>query len=439
MCYRFLDRLKKAFSVSVRSPILKTLHMEITEFAAIYGLGIAIALILLKVTPVYSMICGALIGGLVGGADLPETVNLMINGARSIMPATIRIITAGVLAGVLIESGAAAKISATIIRVCGHRFALLALALSAMLLTACGVFIDIAVITVSPIALSVAQKAAFSRPCVLMAMIGGGKAGNIISPNPNTIAAADAFHVELPALMLANVIPALAGLLFTVLLVQWLRRRGEIVTNFEEPESRQLPRFWAAVLGPLTTVVLLALQPLCGIKIDPMVALPVGGIVGCLAMGKIRHLNAYMTFGLGKMVGVAVLLIGTGTLAGIIQASALEKVVTSAINASGLPGFLLAPISGIVMSAATASTTAGVTVAGNSFAGAILALGVAPLAAAAMLHAGATVLDHLPHGSFFHATAGATGMSIGERMKLIPYETAVGLVLTAVSIFMHYR
>jgi GntP family gluconate:H+ symporter len=55
------------------------------------------------------------------------------------------------------------------------------------------------------------------------------------------------------------------------------------------------------------------------------------------------------------------------------------------------------------------------------------------LAAAAMVHAGATVFDHMPHGSFFHATGGSVMMGIKERMKLIPYESLIGLMLTIVS------
>lgn len=52
---------------------------------------------------------------------------------------------------------------------------------------------------------------------------------------------------------------------------------------------------------------------------------------------------------------------------------------------------------------------------------------------AAMIHAGSTVLDHLPHGSFFHATGGSVFLSMKERLKLIPYESLVGLTLTIVS------
>ena len=94
----------------------------------------------------------------------------------------------------------------------------------------------------------------------------------------------------------------------------------------------------------------------------------------------------------------------------------------------------MAPISGALMSAATASTTAGATIASASFSDAIVAAGVSAVWGAAMINAGATTLDHLPHGSFFHATGGSMGFSVGERLRLIPYETVVGFVLTVGSV-----
>ena len=115
-------------------------------------------------------------------------------GAKNIIPAVLRILAAGVLAGVLIESGGAARIADTIVGKLGEVRALLALAVATMILTSVGVFVDVAVITVAPIALLIAERANISRFAVLLAMIGGGKAGNVMSPNPNTIAAADAFH-----------------------------------------------------------------------------------------------------------------------------------------------------------------------------------------------------------------------------------------------------
>jgi len=303
-----------------------------------------------------------------------------------------------------------------------------------MILTSVGVFVDVAVITVSSIALAIGKRLNLSKMSILLAMVGGGKCGNIISPNPNTIAASDAFGVELSSLMAANIIPALVGLVVTCILAKLLVDKGEKVSEADEHEiEKDLPAFWAAILGPIVTIILLALRPLAGISVDPLIALPVGGIIGCIAMGKVNHMRTYMQYGLSKMTGVAILLMGTGTVAGIISNSTLKDVTLSLLDKSGLPEFVLAPAAGALMSAATASTTAGTTVASATFATAIMAAGIKGLYGAAMVHAGATVLDHLPHGSFFHATAGATSTHLEERFKLIPYESAVGFTLAFVS------
>ena len=280
-----------------------------------------------------------------------------------------------------------------------------------MVLTMVGVFVDVAVITVSPIALAIAQKSGLTKTGILLAMVGGGKAGNIMSPNPNTIAAADNLGVSLTSVMAAGIVPAIFGVIITCYLSNRLKNKGSYVELNEcKEEAEVLPSFLASIIGPLVTIILLSLRPIAGIAIDPLIALPVGGICGVIAMGKAKYLNKYATYGLGKMTGVAILLIGTGTLAGIISNSGLKDVIIQGINTLGLPNFALAPVSGILMSAATASTTSGTAVGISVFGSTIIGMGVSPLATAAMIHVGATVLDHLPHGSFFHATGSSVNM-----------------------------
>ena len=194
------------------------MDIQVSAFGAVVALIVAIFLILKKVSPAYGMIAGALIGGLVGGVDVTNTVGLMMEGAKGIIPAVLRILAAGILAGVLIESGAAAVIAETIVKKVGETRALLALAIATMILTTVGVFVDVAVITVAPIALAVANRAGISKTAILLAMIGGGKAGNIMSPNPNAIAAADAFQIPLTTVMAAGIIPAIFGLTVTYIL-----------------------------------------------------------------------------------------------------------------------------------------------------------------------------------------------------------------------------
>ena len=354
------------------------MEAQFTTLGAIVGLIIAIIMIIKKVQPAYSLILGALIGGLIGGGGLANTVSTMVSGAGSMMSSVLRILTSGILAGALIKTGSAEKIAETIVEKLGEKRA-----------------------------------------------------------NPNTIAVSEAFEQDLTAVMMRNGIPALFALAMTIFLASMLvKKTGDEITSadMESSGEKNLPGFGAAVLGPVVVIVMLALRPIAGIAIDPLIALPVGGFVSMIATGKIKNCVEYMEFGLSKVVGVSILLIGTGTIAGIIKASALQYDVTNILEAMNMPAFVLAPLAGILMAAATASTTAGATVAAQTFAPTLLANGVSGLAAAAMIHAGATVLDSLPHGSFFHATGGAVNLSIGDRMKVIPYEAAIGLTSTIVSV-----
>ena len=412
---------------------------DFNTIGALIGLAVAIVLIIRKLQPAYALILGALIGGLIGGGGLATTVETMVSGASGMMSSVLRIMTSGILVGALIKTGSAEKIAETIVEKLGEKCAIAAISIATMIICAVGVFIDISVITVAPIALAIGKKAGLSRPGVLLAMIGGGKAGNIISPNPNTIAASEAFGVDLTSLMLKNLIPAICALLVAILLASMLAKNpGDdiLATDVDTSRDKELPGFLQAILGPLVVIIMLALRPIAGITIDPLIALPVGGIVSVLVTGHAKNLLPTVEFGLSKVVGVSVLLIGTGTIAGIIKASALQYDVIHIMETLNLPSFVLAPVSGILMAAATASTTAGATVASQTFSAPLLSSGVPALAAAAMLHAGATVVDSLPHGSFFHATGGSVNMEIKQRMKLIPYEAAVGLSSTIVSVIL---
>ncbi|MBR2486698.1 MAG: GntP family permease [Paludibacteraceae bacterium] len=431
-----------------------------SALAAVIGLLLSIVLIIKKVSPVFSLMLGAVVGGLLAGWGLETTVAQMIGGVKDITPAIVRILAAGVLTGMLVKTGAASTIAHSIIKALGEKYIYLALALSAMILTGMGVFIDVAVITIAPIAIIMGNKLQLSKMKLLLAMIGGGKCGNIMSPNPNTIIAAENFDAPLSSVMAAGIVPALIGLAVTVFVIIPLipkekptslegdkakgkeakgdKARGDKVRGEEARGEEELPALWRSLLGPIVTIILLALRPIAGVVIDPMIALPIGGVVGIIATAKWRDTAACLTYGLEKMSGIAILLVGTGTLAGIIKASAIKDVLVGMLAGWSNGGTFMAPIAGALMSAATASTTAGATIASASFGEAILAAGVTAVWGAAMTNAGATTLDHLPHGSFFHATGGSMGFSVSERLRLIPYETLVGLILTLGSIGMYF-
>ena len=143
-----------------------------TAIGALIGLSLSILLIIRKLSPTYSLIIGAIVGGLLGGLSLNETVTVMTEGVKEVTPAVLRILTAGVLSGILIQTGATTVISNAIINKMGEKRVFMALALATMLLCTVGVFIDVAVITVAPVALSIGKRLNLSPSVLLIAMIG---------------------------------------------------------------------------------------------------------------------------------------------------------------------------------------------------------------------------------------------------------------------------
>ncbi|GAK47594.1 gluconate:proton symporter [Secundilactobacillus oryzae JCM 18671] len=428
--------------------------MTVSWIGALVGLALAIILILYKLNPVYSLLLGTIVGAVIGGANMVQTTNIVVAGTQSVMGTVVRVLAAGVLAGVMMESGAANVIAKTIVEKLGERFAIVSLALSTMVITAVGVFIPVAVLIVAPIALEVGTRMHISKLALLIALSGGGKAGNIISPNPNTIAVAHAFGLDLSAVMIADFIPAIFGLVMAILLATLVKNKGDIASEAdlaaikadEQPAPEHLPSFGQAIVTPLVAVVLLLLNPIGSIfkigllekiQLDAMYILPLAGLIGMLAMKKGRFVLEYTKKGMARMTDVVLILIGAGAIGGLITSSTLPSAFVGLIKASGLSGTFLAPVAGILMAAATASTSTGVILATGSFGKSILSFGVAPLAAAVMIHTGATVIDHLPHGNYFHVTANAMNMDLRARMKSVTYETLVGLTMTIVATIMY--
>ena len=412
-----------------------------SALAVAIGLSLAILLILRKCHPVYALILGAVTSGLLAGWGFSKTVNEMFSGVKDISPSVVRIIAAGVLTGALVKTRAADKIAISIAKKFNRKHVVFALALSTFILTGVGVFIDVAVITVAPIAIMMGKELNLSKGKVLLALTGGGKCGNIISPNPNTIISAENYGAPLSSVMAAGIIPALIGLAVTVFVILPLipdNKFSILKSSDGTLEDTDLPSIWSSISGPLVAVLLMALRPLTGISIDPAIALPIGGLVCLLMTGKWHDTRDCLNYGLQKMSGIAVLLIGTGTIAGVIKASTIKDLLIGLLSGWENGANLMAPVSSILMSAASASTTAGAAIASATFAQTILAAGVSSVWAAAMTNSGATVLDHLPHGSFFHATGGSIGMNLKERLKLIPYESLVGLTLVICSVILSF-
>ncbi len=148
---------------------------SVSWVGALLGLALAIGLILWKLNPVYSLLLGTIFGAIIGGSSLIQTVNIVVAGTQSVMGTVVRVLAAGVLAGVMMESGAANAIARAIVTKLGEKWAILSLALATMIITAVGVFIPVAVLIVAPIALEVGSRMKISKLALLVALSGVAK------------------------------------------------------------------------------------------------------------------------------------------------------------------------------------------------------------------------------------------------------------------------
>jgi len=296
--------------------------MEINFIGVIVGLAVAIYLIVKKLNPVTSLFAGTIVGALLGatiaggGASLAHTFDLIVRGTQSVMGVNVRVIAGGILAGVLLESGAAETIARTIVDKLGEKRAILSIALAGMILTASGIFITVTIVMLSPIALSVGNKAKLTKMAVILALSGGAKAGNVMSPNPNTVAAAEAFGVSVSQVLLNGIVPAVFALLAAVFFAGRLKAKGSAITDKDvdgASSSSDLPSFGKSIAAPILAISLLILSPigdilgidaLSNFQVDSFFILPLAAVVGTIIMGKTKHIVGYVNSGVTKMMPI---------------------------------------------------------------------------------------------------------------------------------------
>lgn len=79
----------------------------------------------------------------------------------------------------------------------------------------------------------------------------------------------------------------LLGLAVTSLFVKLLVNKGENVTEIIIKENQEEPlSFFTSDIGTLITIILLAVHSLVGIIIEPLIPLPIGGLIGVGDCGK---------------------------------------------------------------------------------------------------------------------------------------------------------
>ena len=144
----------------------------------------------------------------------------------------------------------------------------------------------------------------------------------------------------------------------------------------DKEEERNLPSLRTSLIAPVVTIVLLALRPAAGINIDPLIALPVGGFMWCYLYETMEKYSSEYRIWTAKDVCGSYSVDRNRNYCRYHKELFFERLILTGLDHAHMSDALIAPISGALMSAATASTTAGATLASSSFAETILAIGI---------------------------------------------------------------
>src|SRR3712207_4647244 len=117
--------------------------------------------------------------------------------------------------------------------------------------------------------------------------------------------------------MLEGSLPAIVAIVITFFIAHKLRDKGDTIhKNALNLANDNLPSFKLSIIGPAVVIILLALNSILHLQIDSMIILPLGGLIASICMGQTKNFLTYCSKGLNRMTGTAILLLGTGTIAG---------------------------------------------------------------------------------------------------------------------------
>lgn len=410
------------------------------------GLGIALLLLLIikfKISPVLSLLVGALTIGLVAGMPVALLMDTVALGAGETLKSIVLLVALGAMfGGVLESSGGAKQVAQTLISKFGEKHAGTALGFTG-LIVGTAVFFEAGVMILLPVAVGLARRTKKSVLLYAIPLFAGLATGfAFIPPSAGSVMVANILGVDLGMMIMVGVPVGILALMLGG--VAWSKCIGRYIAPDVGIDSltisknqEQLPPFstvlWV-ILTPLLLILLTTISaylPLPSAVASvmtfigtPFVALLIATFVASWALG-IRQghtadeVKAMMDKALRSVAGILMVITGGGIISQVLQACGIGVIVGSALEESGLPlvlaAFLIAAVIRISVGAATIPMTmaAGIMVSMPAVAN------LSPLQTAALVLAisgGSAAFSHFNDSGFWMITS-VLGMKEKETLK----------------------
>jgi Gnt-I system high-affinity gluconate transporter len=418
--------------------------------------GIVLLLLLItvaKLNAYISLIVASLFVGLANGMNSVKLVASITNGIGNTLGSLILILGFGVMLGaLLIETGAAERISRGLVRVFGFKYIKLALLITGFSV-GIALFYNAGFIVLIPLVFSIA--ATTKQPLVYLTIAMASALSvthGFLPPHPGPTSIAVIFHADIGKTLLYGIvvaIPALiiAGLIFPSFVKNIQANPPKGMFEKRERESHNLPSFQLSLFTALIPVLLMAMASiidLMGYKKttayflikfvgDPNIAMLIAVIVAILLLGVARGkdmktLMEKSTYSLGAVAIIILVTAAGGAFKQVLIDSGTGTAISDYFKTSSLSplvlGWLIATTIRIAIGSAT---VAGLTAAGI-VQPLVSAMHVKPELMVLSIGAGSLMCSHVNDTGFWMFKE-YLGLSLADTFRSwTVMETIVGVV-----------
>lgn len=403
-----------------------------------------------KIHPFLSIMCVSLILALVSLKDVTTIPSVIGAGFSGTFSSIGIVIIFGALIGLVLEkTGAALKMSDSVVKLVGQKNPELAILLMGWVISI-PVFCDSGFVVLNPIRKAMVKRTRTSSVAMTVALsVGLYVAHCFIPPTPGPIAAANTLGVGSNLLLVMGLgalisIPALvAGLIFAKFIGKKVKDRtergegnkDEVVQIYEELVASygKLPNAWlsfAPILVPIILMGVASAFDMAGLKVPvivflgtPVIALAVGVVISVVLLATANKMGEFyeITNETLKTVGPILFVTAAGGVLGkVISEGTMVAYITENSNVLQVLGIFFPFILAAILKSAQGSSTVAITTAAGIVAPMLGALGLDSPARAALtviaIGAGAMTVSHA-NDSYFWVVTNFGDMEVEDGYK----------------------
>jgi Gnt-I system high-affinity gluconate transporter len=387
-------------------------------------LGIVLLVVLIayfKMDTFISFILVAITLGLLSGMEVKAIGKAIQTGIGGTLGDLILIIGFGAMLGKLVaESGAAQRITDTLIKICGEKYLLWGLALAGFVI-GIPLFYNAGFIIVVPLIFTIAASTRLPLLYVAVPMLSAlSVAHGYLPPHPSPAAIASQLKADVGLTLIYGIIVALpaiaiAGPIFGKTLKKYNPTIDPKLFNIQPRPSHELPSLFVSLLVALMPVLVLTITALLKgmfdndfviILSEPYIGMLLSVLVAIYLLGirqgnSMSHVSKQLEEAFKSSASILLVIAGAGALKQVLNDSGTSKYVGELLQGVSISPLVLGwAVAGIIRVCVGSATVAGLTAVGI-LTPLVAQSGVKPELMVLSIGAGSLMLSHLNDGGFW--------------------------------------